>query len=283
MYGDSIGVIMAQHHPRYLPPTEDMLDRIELDVALDFYRERFSDAGDFTFTFVGAFEPGTIRPLVERYLASLPSSGREESWRDVGVMPPEGVVRATVEKGIEPKGRQTLVFTGPFEFSRKNRYTLQSMTEVLRNMLREILREDMGGTYGISVFGSGSREPRERYSVRIAFGADPERLDELTRAIFATIDSLATYGASEENLAKVKEIQRRQRETDLKENGFWLSVINVYDRHGEDLRLILDYDSLVEDLTAETIGEAAGRYLRPSDFVEVKLVPEAEADPEAVS
>ena len=187
-----------------------------------------------------------------------------------------------MSKGLEPKGRQTLVFTGDFDFDRENRYTLQSMTEVLRNMLRETLREDMGGTYGVGAYGSGVREPRERYSVRISFGADPERLGELTDAAFAAIDSLSTHGASDENLAKVKETQRRQRETDMKENGFWLSVLNVYDRNGEDLRLILEYDRLVEGLTAEAIGEAAAQYFDFDNYVEVRLVPEGE-EPEAVS
>ncbi len=279
VYGDSIGAILAQYHPRHLPPTTEMLDRIDLDRALDLYGERFADAGDFTFTLVGAFDLESLRPLVERYIGSLPSVGREETWRDLGVEPPEGTVHRTVRRGVEPKGRQTLVFTGPFEFKRKNRYTLQSMTEVLRIMLRETLREDMGGTYGVGVYGSGVRDPRARYTVRIAFGADPERLDELTEATFAAIDSLATYGASDENLAKLKETQRRQRETDLRENGFWLSILSVYDRYGEDLRLILDYDRLVDELTSEAIGEAA-RYLRPDNFVAVKLVPEEGIDDE---
>jgi zinc protease len=283
VYGDTVGVVMAQYHPRYLPPTPDMLERIDLDVALEFYRDRFADAGDFTFSLVGAFEPAELLPLVERYLAALPSTGRDETWRDVGVEPPTGVVKRTVQKGLEPKGRQTVIFTGAFDFNRENRYTLQSMTEVLRNMLREILREDMGGTYGVGAYGSGSREPRERYSLRIAFGADPERLDELTEAAFSAIDSLATHGASEENLAKVKEMQRRQRETDLRENGFWLSVLNVYDQNDEDLRLILDYDRLVEGLTAEAIGEAAALYFDFENYVEVKLVPEAAVAPEPVS
>ena len=282
VYSDTVAAVMSQYHPRRLPPTEDMLDSIDLDTALEFYRDRFADAGDFTFTLVGAFEPDDLLPLVERYLASLPTTGRDETWRDVGIEPPTGVVQRTVQKGLEPKGRQTLLFTGDFDFNRENRYTLQSMTEVLRNMLRESLREDLGGTYGVGAFGSGSREPRERYSVRIAFGADPERLVELTDAAFAAIDSLSEHGASEENLAKVKETQRRQRETDLKENSFWMSVLNVYDRNDEDLRLILDYDRLVEGLTAEAIGEAAALYFDFDNYVEIRLVPEAE-EPEAVS
>ncbi len=274
VYSDSLSVILSQGHFRRRPPTPEMLDEIDLDRALAFYRERFADAGDFVFTFVGSFEPDTIRPLVERYLGALPAAGRAEKWRDVGVEPPAGIIRQVLRKGLEPKGRTTLVFTGPFEFERRNRYLLQSTVEVLRIMLRETLREDLGGTYGVSVNAAPTRDPKTRYSLRISFGADPERLEELTRAAFVTIDSLAAYGASDENLAKVKEMQRRQRETDLKENGFWLSIIDYYDRYGEDLGLIAAYDQLVQGLTGEAIGEAARAYLPPDRFVQVSLVPE---------
>lgn len=274
VYSDTLTVVLSQHHFRRRPPTVEMLEEIDLDTALAFYRDRFADAGNFTFTFVGRFNLDSIQPLVERYLGGLPSTSRQETWRDVGVEPPTGIVRRVVRKGIEPKGRSTLVFTGPFEFERLNVYTVQSMVEVLRIMLRETLREEMGGTVGVFVSASPVRDPRPRYTVRIAFGADPERLEELTGAVFATIDSLATHGASEENLAKVKETQRRQRETNLRENRFWLSVIDDYDRHDEDLRLIMEYDELVEDLTAEAVGRAARTYLRPGNYVRVLLLPE---------
>ncbi len=276
VWADTLSVVLSQGHPRRQPPTPERIERVDLDQALSFYDERFADFGDFTFTFVGSFDLAELRSLVELYLGSLPATGRSEAWRDIGVRPPGGVERRTVFMGSEPKARTAIVFTGPFEYDRANRMLLGATTDVLDIMLREVLREELGGTYGASVSVSSSRIPVERYGVRIGYGAEPERVEELTAATFAVIDSLTTYGASEANLDKVKETRRRSRETDLEDNGFWLAAISGYDRDGEPLGQILELDPLLEALTPESIGEAAGRWLDPERYVQVSLMP---ADP----
>ena len=276
VWSDTLGVTLAQGHPRRLPPSRERLARVDLDQALAFYRERFADFGDFTFLFVGALDIDEFKPLVERYLGSLPSSGRDETWLDVGVRPPGGIELRTVHKGQEPKAQTAIVFTGPFEYDRPNRLLLGATTDVLDIMLREVLREEMGGTYGASVSATPTRIPVERYGVRISYGVEPERLDELTAATFTVIDSLSTHGASADNLAKVQETRRRSRETDLEENGFWLAAISGYDRDGQPLDDILELDPLLDGLTTEGIGEAARRWLDPDRYVQVSLLPEAE-------
>lgn len=276
VWSDTLGVTLAQGHVRRLPPSREQLEQVDLDQALAFYRDRFADFSDFTFYLVGAFDLEEVRPLVERYLGSLPSTDREESWVDVGVRPPSGVELRTVHKGQEPKAQTAIVFTGPFEYDRPNRLLLGATTDVLDIMLREVLREEMGGTYGAGVSATPTRIPVERYGVRISYGVEPERLDELTAATFAVIDSLSTHGASADNLAKVQETRRRARETDLEENGFWLAAISAYDRDGEPLKDILELDPLLDGLTTEGIGEAARRWLDPERYVQVSLLPESE-------
>lgn len=276
VWSDTLAVVLADHHPRRRPPTPEQLSEVDLDRALAFYRDRFAGFEGFTFTFVGSFDPAELRPLVERYLGSLPAGEREGGWRDVGVRPPEGVVRRTVRKGVEPKALTAIVFTGPFDYSREEAFLLTSTAEVLDIMLREILREDLSGTYGASVDATPRKDPVGQYGVRVSFGADPDRLDELTGAALAAIDSLAAHGASEENLAKVQETLRRERETDLRDNGFWLSAITSYDRLGQDLADIAAYDPLVAALTPERIGGAAARYLRRDRYVQVSLLPESD-------
>ena len=276
VWSDPLGVTLAQGPPRRLPPSRERLEQVDLDQALAFYRERFADFGDFTFLFVGTLDIDEFKPLVERYLASLPSSGRDETWRDIGVRPPGGIERRIVHKGQEPKAQTAIVFTGPFEYDRSNRLLLGATTDVLDIMLREVLREEMGGTYGASVSATPTRIPVERYGVRISYGVEPERLDELTAATFAVIDSLSTHGASAENLAKVQETRRRSRETDLEENGFWLAAIFGYDRDGQPLEDILELDPLLDGLTTEGIGAAARRWLDPLRYVQVSLLPETE-------
>jgi zinc protease len=273
VWADTLSVVLAQGHPRRQPPTPERLALVDLDQALSFYRDRFADFGDFTFTFVGSFDLDELRSLAALYLGSLPASDRSESWRDIGVRPPGGVELRTVRMGSEPKAQTAIVFTGAFEYDRENRMLLGATTDVLDIMLREVLREEMGGTYGASVNASSARIPIGRYGVRIGYGVEPERLGELTAATFAVIDSLTTHGASHTNLDKVIEARRRARETDLEENGFWLSAISAYDRDGEPLRQILELDPLLDALTPASIGEAAGRWLDPERYVQVSLMP----------
>jgi zinc protease len=274
-FWDTLDVTLAQHHFRRRPPSAALFSEMDFEAGLEFYRDRYADASDFSFVFVGAFEPDSLRPLVETYLGGLPSIGREETWRDEGIAPPEGVIRKFVYRGLEPKGRTVLVFTGEFEHDREQRYALRALQDVLQVRLRERLREELGGTYSVDVSTTSALYPRPEYSAYIQFGSDPERLDELVATVFAQIDSLQTVGPTEEELAKVREAQRRTRETSLEQNGFWLGVLLRYDRYGLQVSDVLRFDELVETLDARMIQEAARRYLRHDNYVQVTLFPES--------
>jgi zinc protease len=274
VFRDTVRVTMAQHHLRARPFTSELLEELDLQASYDFYRDRFGDAGDFTFVFVGSFNTDSIRPLVQTYLGSLPATGREETWRDVGIDPPLGVLEKVVRKGLEPKSQTEIIFTGPIEDEREARYSLRAMSEALQLRLRETLREALGGTYSVSVGASASREPASEYSLRIAFGAAPERVDELVAVVFAHIDSLSASGPTASELARVKETQRRGRETSLRENGFWASQLISAARYGTDFRDILTFEQLIDGLTAEKIQDAARRYLRLDNYVRLTLLPE---------
>jgi zinc protease len=272
-FGDTVSAILTQRHPRSRPFTAATFDSLDIDRSLAIYRERFADAGDFTFYFVGRLDPDSLRPLVQTYLASLPSrGGARESWRDTGIRPPGGVIRRTVRRGTEPRARTAIVFTGPAEFSRQASAEMGALAEALELRLREQLREELGGTYSVGVSGSIERDPWARYSFVIDFTTAPERVDELVRVVFAQIDSVRAGGASQEDVDKVREASRRSREVDLRDNGFWLSRLMNYDRLGWDVRQI--DDEPLAALTAGQIRDAARRYLDPSRFVEVTLLPE---------
>ncbi len=272
-YQDTLNVTLSQYHFRARPRTVDLYDEMDLEKSLSFYRDRFADASDFTFVFVGKFEPDSLRPLILTYVGGLPSSGRVESWRDEGIRPPSGVVRKTVYGGIEPKSQTQIVFTGPFEWTRENRHLIGSLASVLRIRLREVLREDLGGTYNVGVSGAGSLEPVPDYTFTIGFGTAPDRLAELVDAVFAELEKLKTDGPTQQDIDKVKEMQQRQHETALRENRYWLSQLISADRYGLDPRNILTYSDLIDSLTREAIREAARRYLNTENYVQVDLYP----------
>ena len=274
-FGDTVQVIMSQHHFRRRPWTLEILDEMNLESSFTFYKDRFADASDFTFFIVGNFDFPVIRPLIEMYLGGLPSTHRSETWRDVGIDVPTGRIEKSIHRGMEPKSMTEIYFTGPFEWTQENRYHMQSMAQVLQIKLREVVREDKSGTYSVSVRARPRHYPDPEYRISIAFGSAPERVEELTKTVYDQIDSLMTYGTTEKYLVKVKQIQRREREIGLKENGYWLNNLWFYDYHGEDLHSILKYDEFVNDLSLDDIQKTADRYLNTDNIVRVVLYPES--------
>jgi len=273
VFSDTVAVTMSQGHPRATPPRAEDIEKIDLDVAFDFFADRFADASDFTFYFVGALELDAMRPLVEQYLGGLPSMGREEAWRDLGIDPPSGVVEKVVRKGVEPQSQTRIVFAGDAEYSVEENMVVSSMADILEIRLRELLREDLGGTYGVGVSGRITRQPDEEYSVSVNFGSAPDRAAELADVVFEEIERMKTDGPDAETIAKVRETQRRRKESNLQENGYWLSLIRQYDRAGRDLLEIPSYD-FIEGWSAEQVQAAATRYLRMDQYAKFVLQPE---------
>lgn len=273
-FSDTLSVTLTQGHPRARPPSMDMVDEIDLSEALAFYTDRFADASDFTFVFVGAIDPETARPLVETYLGALPDLDRVESWRDLDIDPPDGVVEKTVRRGIEPQSVTQLVFSGPFDYTAENRLRIRALGAVLQTRLRELLREDLGGTYSVSASAGYEKHPEEGYSFSISFGSDPTRAEELARITFEEIERLKTEGPTPEQVAAVREQERRGRETSLQQNGWWVGQISFAEENGEDPAYLLDM-SLFDRITPEAIQEDAARYLDTDRYVKVVLLPEA--------
>ena len=272
---DTIQVTMAQGHPRAQPISVDRIDGLDLGKSFAFYRDRFADASDFTFVLVGSFDLEEIKPFVQTYLGGLPSIGREESWRDVGIDPPTGVIEKVVRKGVEPQSMTQIIFTGAFEYTAPNRHIVRSLASALQLRLRDRLREDLGGTYSVRVSGGYEKFPDEGYTMRIDFGSAPERVAELTAAVFEEIEAFKTAGPSEEDVNKVREIQRRAKETDLRENRFWVRQLQVGHLYGVDPRNLIRYD-FIDGLTVDDIRAAAQLYFPMDNYVKVSLYPEAQ-------
>lgn len=275
VFQDTISTTMSQGHPRVtrLSQFAEYLELADLDAAYDLYLDRFADASDFTFYFTGAFDLATIQPLAERYLGALPNLGRVENWRDLGIDPPPGTIETTVYKGLEPQSRTQIIFAGEAEYSLEEANAISAMADVLDIRLRELLREDLGGTYGVGVRGSLSYRPDEEYRFTISFGSAPERADELSAVAFEEIERLKTEGPDAETVDKVRETQRRSKETSLLENRYWLSQLAAFERAGRDLSTIPSYER-IESWTAEQVRQAAIRYLRTDRYARFVLLPE---------
>ena len=274
---DQLNITLAKGNPRMLPVSTGIAELATTKQLVDAYHDRFGNAGDFTFTLVGATTPAELRPLVARYLASLPSSGKHEH-----PVPSEDhtfLHRAnqTFNTLQLPKAQTLLVFDGPFPDTPsvylREREKLGALAGIVNDRLRVRLREQLSGTYSPFVGSETYALPDERYRVVLAFDAAPERMHSLNREMLNVLDSLRVRGVTPAEAARAAIVQRRQLETRLQDDDYWMSAISGYTRLGIPLdRIPMPYPE--RELTPAELKEAANRYLPGDVYIHLTAMPE---------
>ncbi|MCB9274353.1 MAG: insulinase family protein [Lewinellaceae bacterium] len=275
-FADIRNQVKYKGHPRRQITTLEGLDKISIDEVMRTYQGRFSDAGDFTFIFVGSFDEEKLRPLLMRYLGNLPTTGRVESWRDVGA---QLIAKAdtVIVRGQAPKALVELTYHGDFEYANPQaRYDFYAMAAALRIRLREALREDKGGVYGVSLNGVLLPYPKPEYRLTLSFNSEPERAQELIEAAKAEIRQMQETGPPEDVLEKVRETQRQNRIKGLKENSFWLGQISTRLQHGIPLEGILlnHYEPYIDGLNPQSVKEMAQQCFVKNRLIQMVLMPD---------
>lgn len=275
---DSVQVLLYDRAPEQRPFTVADFDRVNIADGLAFYRSQAADFNGATFFFVGNVALADLEPLARRYLGNLPSSGHGPRWYDRSTPTAVGLRTATVHKGLDPKGYVQMVLSGHAPWSRPAEYALESLIDCLRIRLRQVVREEMSGTYGVRTWGRLEKIPRETFRVDIGWGCDPERIEELTAAVRGVLADMAAHGPDAETLAKVRETQLREDQTRLQTNSHWLQQLMTCDQNGLDPRRILARADEVATLSTELVREAAQQYLTAGNEVRVVLLPEERMD-----
>jgi len=274
VFDEAVDAALTQNHVRAQPLTPARVDQMNLDKSLAFYKDRFADASDFVFVFVGSFDLATMKPLVERYLGSLPSLRRSEVVKDVGIHPPEGVIEKQVRSGIEPRSQVSIVFSGPFQNDEMHRVVANAMAETLAGNLQRTLREELGGTYGVSVQPSFTKRPTEEYRFTVSFACDPARTESLVTAAFQVIERFKTYGPSAGQVTDTRSALVRDFETNSQRNDYLLNRILFKYEYGEDVKDIVNMRPFYDQLNAPMLRDAARAYLDTNRYVKVTLLPE---------
>ena len=257
-------------------PTMEKMDAIDLDRAYQIFRERFGDASDFTFFFVGNFDPAQIKELAATYLGNLPTMDADDNWKDLGITYPKGKIEKDMKKGEAPKSFIDMTFHGSFDNTPKNRYIFNSMVQIMRIKMRESMREDKGGVYGVRVSGNVDNIPEDKYSINISFNSDPANTKDLIDTAMKDIAKAKEIGAEQKDIDKVKETQKQSRIKDLKENRFWINQLTESYRRGTDPTKLTveDLVKASEGLTAEEIKKAASQYFNMDNFIKIVMEPE---------
>jgi zinc protease len=265
LYGDA---------PRRLPLTAAAVDALDLDSAFAFYRQRFADVSDFTFVFVGKIDEASFKPLVERYLASLPGGGRKETYHDLGLHRQKGISQVTVKAGKEDKASVMFLFHGETPRWSENAHTdLTSLESYLSIRLREVLREQLGGVYTPYVQSSFERIPVNEYSLVVAFDCKPADIDKLEQATRQVLTELEKNGAAPSYIEKLTNQRTRSLEEAYRSNDFWLERLVDKYKLREDPRQILILHDLTKRVTSENLQKAARTFARSDQYLEAKLLP----------
>ena len=273
---DQLAQTFARGNARMMPVSTGLADLADLEDAMAVYRDRFGNAGDFTFTIVGAAAPEQVRPLVERYLASLPATGERETPKDPEVRPFLMRISQTVRPFDIPKAATLLVFDGrfpgePAEYLAE-REQLSTLASVLNVRLRNRLREELGATYGVTVLDRTYPLPEEHYQLLVAFDAAPERMWELGRELRRILDAVRTDGATPAELERARLTARRQLETRLQDNDYWMERIGLFARLGIPLdRIVAPYDSA--EVSGADVAAAARRFLPKDVYIQITALP----------
>jgi zinc protease len=274
VFSDSLNAILTNHNPDRRPLTPETIDKVSLERALTMYKDRFADASDFIFTFVGAFKIDEIKPLLEKYIGGLPSTDRDDTFKHPNIFPPKGRIEKTVYKGLEPKSKVSLILSGEYDYNPENNIQIEALQEVLQIKLIEALREEESGVYGVGVSQSTEKIPTGHYRFSIGFGCAPENVDKLVKRTIEEIDKVKTNGADKKDIEKFVAESNRELEIALKTNSFWLDYLDDNVFLGDDLNEIFQREKLLKSITVDSTKAAAEKYFNEENLVKVVLMPE---------
>jgi zinc protease len=241
-----------------------------------FYERLFANAADFTFFFVGSFKVDEMVPLLEKYVASLPSTGTATSkLTDLQLQFPAAVVKEPVYKGQEPRSQTAIAFFADTGLEEFETHRVQAATTVVENRLRDILREQLGGTYSVGV-GYSNTSPVPGYgTTSVQFGSSPDNVEKLQAAVMAEIDRLRREGPSAADVQAVKEAEKNSLQEALRENSYWQGSLMTMHLLGRDPRRIPLRLERTETLNQENLHATIRKYFPADRHTIVTLLPEA--------
>lgn len=277
--GDSIHAIVYNRHPlgEKLYPSE--LDKVDYDSILAIHADRFGDMSDFTYIITGNFNNDEVKALVEKYIASLPGNGRQEKPQDIGYgfFKGEGAFSYTYPMESTPQSITYSFFNGECPYDLEHILMAQTFGSIVKSRLMAEVREKRGLTYGINshcsvTTGFNSPDTPSRFIMPVYIKVEPGHEEEVFGIVRSTISDLSTDGPTPEEVGKVKAFLTKEIADNRTDNGYWETVIKVYDQFGQDMDS--DYEAILDRMTPETIRDFGKTYLTGADHVEISMRPE---------
>ncbi len=276
-YADTLVKIVYDNHPwanSGIPTPED-LDKLNLDKLYSIYKQIYGNAYGMHYTFVGNIDVEKAKPLLEKYIGSLPASPMENKFRDNGVRMVKGNTEVNLKRGKESQSMINIMFEGETDYNREDKINLAALIEVLNIKIIEKLREDMSGIYGGGLQGSIQKRPYVHYTISARLPCGPENVEKLTKAFFEIIKDAQEKGVEQKDLDKVKETWKKQYHVSLQNNDWWLTGLSTAWIDQTNPENLLDYEKRVDAIKLEDLQKAARKFLTLNNMVKAVLYPES--------
>ena len=289
-YNDSISAILYGHHPRLEPMTQERLMRADYDRILEIYKERFSRAEDFRTVIIGNMSLDELRPLICKYLAGIPKvRGNEDNLQAGGnLVPPyprtsisstnipqivkQDAAHVFKKKMATPLANVSLFYAADVDFTPKNDLALDFLKRTLSIAYTDSVREEKGGTYGVSVEFDLDKDDKPNATFRISYNADPTRYEELNPIVYQQLKNIAERGPVASSMDKVREYLKKQYQQAAITNDYWNYI--VWHQLDDEADFDTGYCDLVDQMTAGDVQRMAQELLRQGYRIEVTMLSE---------
>ncbi|MGQ9621392.1 MAG: M16 family metallopeptidase, partial [Bacteroidales bacterium] len=272
---DSVSLYLTNYNPRTVILNNQMLEKVNLAKIEKIYRERFSNAADFVFFIVGNIDEETVRQMAEKYIGSLPSSAEKENFIDRNVRPPEGQFIRDVKIPLTvPKATIFISHSADLPYNAYNNVCLKVINGILDLVFTEKVREEAGGTYGVSVSLTSQKYPWQNAQGLIMFDCEPQRADSLKQIIYDEINRLVKYGPSKENLHKAVSNMLKTREESRLHNNYWGNALYLYYYTGLNVNDPANYEKILNRLSVKDIRKVARNFFGKADIADIVFRPE---------
>ena len=269
---EKVADVTYGHNPRRQMISTEIVNKFDFEQLPGIYAKLYPGANGFVFTFVGNIDPETLKPLVEKYIGSIPAARKPINYVDDKAYPVKGEVTEEFTAPMQqPKVSVNYHFSGEMPYTLKNKMALTFLTQALNSRYLVSIREEKGGTYGVRVQGSTKYIPRETYSMTISFDTNEEMADELREIVMKEIEEIAANGPKSEDIEKHREFMLKSWKNSLEQNGAWMNYIQI--KYGSGLNYIADHEQAIRDLTNADVQALAKKILADGNLVKVVMRP----------
>ena len=260
-FRDNLMFAMYDNHPLVKRMKAEDYDKVDYAKALKLFADRFKDANNFVFTFVGNIDPETFEPMIEQYIGALKTKNNKETWTtNVPTITDKDVTSHYTKAMENPMVTCYMVYNGDIEYSLENQLKMQVLSDVMDIVYTEKIREDEGGTYGVGVQGNVSLRPKESFMFLIGFQTNKEMYEKLMGIAIAELQNVANQGPRPEDLKKVKEFLVKKHAEDLESNRYWMSCITTQERDGYNP--MANYEAIINGITGDDVANMAKAVLK---------------------